>query len=678
MIFDKVILNNFRQYKGKVEIDLSTDINKPITLVVGNNGTGKTTLLQSIRYCFYGSSSNYLNLPKSDEMLNTSLSLSMKELDVEEIYVEVHFMHKNIHYIARRTRKYQKIRDSIDPGTELFSMKYQLKGKAFSEMKSEDAADKIRSIIPDGLSYIFMFDGERMEKKLNERQFQQDLKESILGMLDIKKYDKLFSILGNENKSSTVIGMLESKKIIETKEQKEARLRYKDILEKYEDFNQKIDEQNSKLIKLEKEIDQYKDNQQKIQQTQKLRLELTKYEQQRNSDEERLELLSADFIKTSKYALTHKLVLKIKNKYDKFLLKQGESKVFYSYLHVATIEDIIDKRICVCGRPFSEHSEQEKHLESLKETALPIESAQNLNLINQKIKDAASFNVEMKTLKAKKDELNILKRSIRDNEATIKRLEREIKENEKLLGLGNQLQIENLYENKNTITNKIAELTVTFNALNTKKNQMSAEIKEFESKSSVNHKLNKIIDDMINVKKHLLEVKDEKDSTARRVLTEKFNDILTKTIQKKYKVDIMNDYSIVIRNLETGKDETDVLSTGQRVVVSVSFINALIQTAKELSPKIEESERYGVLMDAALSNLDDLHIDRMCDVSLNSFDQLLFLSFKKTLKGELFDGIEQRVGKVFKITLDKVGNARIETIPTDKDKLRYFINEMGE
>jgi DNA sulfur modification protein DndD len=78
MIFNKVILNNFRQYKGKVEIDLSTDINRPITLVVGNNGSGKTTLLQSIRYCFYGSSSNYLNLPKSDDMLNISLSLSMK------------------------------------------------------------------------------------------------------------------------------------------------------------------------------------------------------------------------------------------------------------------------------------------------------------------------------------------------------------------------------------------------------------------------------------------------------------------------------------------------------------------------------------------------------------------------------------------------------------------------
>jgi DNA sulfur modification protein DndD len=678
MIFNKVILNNFRQYKGKVEIDLSTDINRPITLVVGNNGSGKTTLLQSIRYCFYGSSSNYLNLPKSDDMLNISLSLSMKELDVEEMFVEVHFTHKNTYYIARRRRSYKKIRDSIEPGSELFSMKYQPKGKPANEIKSEDASDKIQSIIPAGLSYIFMFDGERMEKKLNEREFQDDLKESILGMLDIKKYDKLYNILGYENKSSSVVGMLESKKVVETKEQKDARMEYKEILDKYEDFKLKIDQQKSSLSELDKEIEQYKDNQQKIQQTQKLRLELSKCDQNLLSDQQRLEILAADFIKTSKYALTHKLVLKFKNKYDKFLLKQGESKVFYSYLHIATIEDIIEKKICVCGRPFSEHSAQEKHLETLKETALPIESAQNLNLIHQKIKEAASFNEEMKVLSEKKAALNELKKSIRDNEAEYKRLDRLIKENEQLLGLSNQLQIESLYDRKNVITNKISELTVTFKALTAIKDNMNAEIKEFESKSLINNKINQVIDDILKVKKHLLEVKEDKDSVARRVLTERFNEILTRTIQKKYQVDIMKDYSIVIRNIETNKDETDVLSTGQRVVVSVSFINALIQTAKELSPKIEESERYGVLMDAALSNLDDLHIDRMCDVSLNSFDQLLFLSFKKTLKGELFDGIEQRIGKVFNIVLDKVGNARIETIATDKDKLRYFINEMGE
>jgi len=517
MIFNKVILNNFRQYRGKVEIDLSTDINKPITLVVGNNGTGKTTLLQSVRYCFYGSSSNYLNLPKSDEMLNTSLSQSMKELDVEEVFVEVHFTHKNIYYIARRMRKYKKVRDSIDPGSELFSMKYQIKGKPSIELNSEDAADKIRSLIPDGLSYIFMFDGERMEKKLNEKDFQQDFKESILGMLDIKKYDKLFNILGQENRSTTVLGMLESKKILETNEQKKARLEFENIIENYEDYKQKVEAEQRKLFKLEKEIEQYKDNQVKIQQTQKLRSELNKNEDQRKNDIDKLELLSADFIKTSKFALTHKLVLKFKKKYDKFLLKKGESKVFYSYLHVSTIEDILDKKICICGRPFSEHSEQEKHLESLKETALPIEAAQNLNLVNQKIKEAGSFNDEMKALKAKKDDLNILKKSIRDSEANIKRLEREIKENEQILGLANQLQIENLYENKILITNEISKLTTYLNAFIAKKDKMSAQIREFESKSSTNKYLNKIIDDMLTIKKHLLAVKEDKDSNARKV-----------------------------------------------------------------------------------------------------------------------------------------------------------------
>jgi DNA sulfur modification protein DndD len=678
MIFNKIILNNFRQYKDKVEINLSTDINKPVTLIIGNNGTGKTTLLQSVRYCFYGSSSNYLNLPKTDDMLNTSLSLSMKELDEEEVYVEVHFSHKNINYIARRSRIYKKIRNNINSGPELFTMKQQPKGKAFIEMKSEDATDKIRSILPDGLSYVFMFDGERMEKKLNERQFQQDLKESILGILDIKKYDKLAQILGSENRASTVIGMLEGKKVVETKEQKEARMRYADILEKYEEYDKKVTDLEGELQTLNREIDKYKSIQQKVEQTKELSNKLSQIENQRDTNIKVLDLLAADFIRSSKYALTNKLVLKYKKHYDKFLLKQSESKVFYSYLHVDTIDDIIEKKICVCGRPFKDHSPEEKHLESLKETALPLESAQNLNLINQKIKEASNFKIDLEKLEIKKNEMNLLKKSILDSESEIKRLDRLIKENEKILGVDNQLKIEKLYDKREEINRNIGAFAIQLTAIRTKKDQMNNEIKEFESKSEINNKLNSVISDINKVKSLLLETKADKDSKARDVLTKNFNEILSNTIQKSYSVDIMNDYSIVIRNKETGKDETDVLSTGQRVVVSISFINALIKTAKELSPKIDDKERYGVLMDAALSNLDDKHIDRMCQVSLNSFDQLLFLSFKKTIKNELFNGIEQRIGKAFNITLDKIGNAKIESLPMDREKLRYFIQEMGE
>ena len=48
----------------------------------------------------------------------------------------------------------------------------------------------------------------------------------------------------------------------------------------------------------------------------------------------------------------------------------------------------------------------------------------------------------------------------------------------------------------------------------------------------------------------------------------------------------------------------------------LSFINALIHTAKELSATINKNEKYGVVMDAAMSNLDEMHIENCVDIIL--------------------------------------------------------------
>ena len=54
MKIDKITLNNFRQYYDKNSIDLSTNLDQNIVLVGGQNGYGKTNLLLSLVWCFYG------------------------------------------------------------------------------------------------------------------------------------------------------------------------------------------------------------------------------------------------------------------------------------------------------------------------------------------------------------------------------------------------------------------------------------------------------------------------------------------------------------------------------------------------------------------------------------------------------------------------------------------------
>lgn len=54
MKISKIILDNFRQYYGTVEIDLQTQDNQNIILIGGKNGFGKTNFLISIVWCLYG------------------------------------------------------------------------------------------------------------------------------------------------------------------------------------------------------------------------------------------------------------------------------------------------------------------------------------------------------------------------------------------------------------------------------------------------------------------------------------------------------------------------------------------------------------------------------------------------------------------------------------------------
>lgn len=52
MIIKSIALNNFRQYKGaQAPILFSTDKEKNVTVILGVNTSGKTTLIQAFEWC---------------------------------------------------------------------------------------------------------------------------------------------------------------------------------------------------------------------------------------------------------------------------------------------------------------------------------------------------------------------------------------------------------------------------------------------------------------------------------------------------------------------------------------------------------------------------------------------------------------------------------------------------
>ena len=87
MKIKRLEINNFRGFQGFHELDFSVDEKKFVTLVVAENGTGKSNLLESITWCLFGKLPTQADKPKfkndhSDKKDEISVRLTL--LDYEK------------------------------------------------------------------------------------------------------------------------------------------------------------------------------------------------------------------------------------------------------------------------------------------------------------------------------------------------------------------------------------------------------------------------------------------------------------------------------------------------------------------------------------------------------------------------------------------------------------------
>ena len=54
MLLKSLKVKDFRQFKGEQTIMFANDLQKNVTVIMGDNGTGKTTLAQAFTWCLYG------------------------------------------------------------------------------------------------------------------------------------------------------------------------------------------------------------------------------------------------------------------------------------------------------------------------------------------------------------------------------------------------------------------------------------------------------------------------------------------------------------------------------------------------------------------------------------------------------------------------------------------------
>ena len=185
-----VELNNYRQYYGKQKIEFSSR-NEGFTTIIGENGEGKSNLLNAINWCFYKNephgkkdsyisapviNSNYLLEQGKDKTARTSVKVILQVGDEQyRISRVLTVLIGNIEYEKLEDGELimqmaQFADDKVPRGCEIldsetgFKIKKRGKGETDFHEINEDYGYKMNQILPKKLSVFFLLDGEFLEK----------------------------------------------------------------------------------------------------------------------------------------------------------------------------------------------------------------------------------------------------------------------------------------------------------------------------------------------------------------------------------------------------------------------------------------------------------------------------------------------------------------------------------
>lgn len=629
MIIEYLEMNNFRQFKGRTLIQFSCNLEKNVTVILGDNTFGKTTLLQAFNWCFY----DEVNLPHKDMLLNYEVANSLPENVSIEVYVKIGLVHNKLHYTIQRKRVYEKKTGKIVSIGNYVDMWYKTTDAQTSPIKGNEIPDVINSILPKDLSSYFFFDTERVQD-VGERK---NLSAAVKGLLGLTLLDNAKRHLGNEANSRSVLGLLYREKAKCSKDPKvdEAMNQITIKQEMRDTLSKEIDEVKEEIANYEERIGELNRilasaKETRLLHEQRKKLEIHVKRDMRLLDDTRDEIRRkikdnfADFYFTP--LVEQALTLLKRAKVDDKGVKD---------LTAVTLKALLERGVCVCGQKLEEGSDAYNHiLEEIR--FVPPESIGTLvknykDQLNQHRKDGRAIlnNIE-KTFGATCS----LEASIDADQTEIKKISDKIKRSK-------DLSLEE--QERNNAQERVESLTSTRDDKKSTYDKLGWEIENFQNFINRNRgdsdKFKRLEEVILYTKalcKWIQMAYEKKEIEIRSSLQQKVNDIFQQIYTGKRMVELDGEYHVKLitnvggENIESGESE------GLKRVKNFAFISGLVSLAKEkiiVDAGTEKfnlaSEPYPLVMDAPFSNADEKHTTNISRVLPTVAEQVIMFVMQK-------------------------------------------------
>ena len=192
MLIQRIKISHYKTYLS-LDLDLTVDDDRPIILIGGANGGGKTTLFEAISGALYG-----LKIENKEhfmELLNQGALNTAKP----EISLQITFVGK----VLGQQQKYilKRVYQLNPQGKPLESVSLNMNGNMYvygtmtapkDRVKAEQEINKIiKANLPQELSQYFLFDAMQSSELLKKNVFAQTIRDNFENVLGFKKYLQL-------------------------------------------------------------------------------------------------------------------------------------------------------------------------------------------------------------------------------------------------------------------------------------------------------------------------------------------------------------------------------------------------------------------------------------------------------------------------------------------------------
>ena len=191
MLLKNIKYHNFRPFLGDQELVFDVDGEKNVTVILGDNTYGKSTIILSFIWCLYGES----RFKKSKDIINKKVEKQIlaQECGPETASVQIAFEDDNKLYTMTRTQRFSRGQKgnlyAEDSVASLYYVDENGIPHKVGPLQSE-INQTIKSILPKDLSEFFFFEGEK-----NNDLSKNDLSKAVKTLLGLEAYDKMRSHL---------------------------------------------------------------------------------------------------------------------------------------------------------------------------------------------------------------------------------------------------------------------------------------------------------------------------------------------------------------------------------------------------------------------------------------------------------------------------------------------------